>query len=211
MPEELLGDNYSQPNGEVFIVDDDAIVRRSLQAVLSLSGFKISQFASARQFLAHCTPSQSGCALVDMRMPEMNGLELQQELAGKCPLMSVIIITGHADVPLAVRAMKSGALDVLQKPFRSEKLVEQVTTALTVSAAKVSAAQRRSGLQQKLRSLSNRERDVMNLIVEGHSNKEVASALKLSPRTVDIHRARVMKKLGAASAVELVRMVLANS
>jgi RNA polymerase sigma factor (sigma-70 family) len=107
--------------------------------------------------------------------------------------------------------MKSGAFDVLEKPFGNEKLVEQVRAALAISAAKVSAAHRRDGLQQKLRSLSNRERDVMSLIVEGHSNKEIAKALNLSPRTVDIHRARVMKKLGAGSAVELVRMMLADS
>jgi two-component system, LuxR family, response regulator FixJ len=211
MLQEPLDANCDQPNSEVFIVDDDAILRRSLQAVLGLAGFKVSQFASARQFLAHSIPSQSGCALVDMRMPEMNGLELQEELAGRCPFMSVIIITGHADVRLAVRAMKSGAFDVLEKPFGNEKLVAQVKAALAISAAKVCAGQRRNGLQQKLRSLSNRERNVMNLIVEGHSNKEIATALNLSPRTVDIHRARVMKKLGAGSAVELVRMVLADS
>jgi len=143
-----------------------------------------------------------------MRMPEMDGLELQEELAAKCPFMSVIIITGHADVPLAVRAVKSGALDVLEKPFGNEKLLAQVSAALAISAAKVSTAQRKSDLERKLRKLSNRERDVMNLVVEGHSNREIAAALDLSPRTVDIHRARVMKKLEAESVVELVRMIL---
>jgi FixJ family two-component response regulator len=143
-----------------------------------------------------------------MRMPEMDGLELQEELAAKCPFMSVIIITGHADVPLAVRAVKSGALDVLEKPFGNEKLLAQVSAALAISAAKVSTAQRKSDLERKLRKLSNRERDVMNLVVEGRSNREIAAALDLSPRTVDIHRARVMKKLEAESVVELVRMIL---
>jgi two-component system response regulator FixJ len=143
-----------------------------------------------------------------MRMPEMDGLELQEELAAKCPFMSVIIITGHADVPLAVRAVKSGALDVLEKPFGNEKLLAQVSAALAISAAKVSTAQRKSDLERKLRKLSNRERDVMNLVVEGRSNREIAAALDLSPRTVDIHRARVMKKLEAESVVDLVRMIL---
>ena len=197
-----------EPNRTVFVVDDDATVRRALQANLGLAGFDVVQFASARQFLEHSCPSQSGCALVDMRMPEMDGLELQEELAAKCPFMSVIIITGHADVPLAVRAVKSGALDVLEKPFGNEKLLAQVSAALAISAAKVSTTQRKSDLERKLRKLSNRERDVMNLVVEGRSNREIAAALDLSPRTVDIHRARVMKKLEAESVVELVRMIL---
>lgn len=208
MHEVSSGIYSGEPNRTVFVVDDDAIVRRSLQATLGLAGFYVVQFASARQFLEHSRPSQSGCALVDLRMPEMDGLELQKELAAKCPLISVIIITGHADVPLAVRAVKSGALDVLEKPFGNEKLLAQVSAALATSAAKVSTAQRKSDLERKLRKLSNRERDVMNLVVEGHSNKEIATVLGLSPRTVDIHRARVMKKLGAECTVELVRMIV---
>jgi two-component system response regulator FixJ len=211
MREALSEPHFGELNGTVFVVDDDAIVRRSLQAILGLAGFNVVQFASAPLFLAHSHPSQSGCALVDMRMPEMDGLELQEELFARCPFISVIIITGHADVPLAVRAVKSGALDVLEKPFSNEKLVAQVKAALAISAAKASAAQGKNRLQQKFRRLSNRERDVMNLVVEGRSNKEIATALNLSPRTVDIHRARVMDKLGAESVVELVRMVLTDS
>ena len=199
-----------QLSGTVFVVDDDAIVRRSLQATLTLAGFKVVQFASARQFLAHIRPAQSGCALVDMRMPEMDGLELQQELSARNSLMTVIIITGHADVPLTVRAVKAGALDVLEKPFSNEKLVAQARAALAISAAKAETALRKKRLQQKLQSLSCREQEVMNLIVEGRSNKEIATALRLSPRTVDIHRARVMEKLGARSVVELVRMTLTD-
>ena len=208
MGDRLIEANSDQLNGVVFVVDDDAIVRRSLQATLGLAGFDVVQFASARQFLAYSHPSQSGCALVDMRMPEMDGLELQEELIARCPLMSVIIITGHADVPLVVRAVKSGALDVLEKPFGNEKLVRQVKAALALSAEKVSISQRKSQLDLKLRRLSGRERHVMNLVVAGRSNKEIAAELDLSPRTVDIHRARVMRKLGAESVVELVRLVL---
>ena len=205
---EALSDHL---NGAVFVIDDDAMVRRSLQATLGLAGFDVVQFASAQQFLSFSCSSQSGCALVDMRMPDMDGLELQEELIARCPFLSVIIITGHADVALAVRAVKSGALDVLEKPFGNETLITQVKEALATSADKVRVAQRKSKLELKLRRLSCRERDVMNLIVAGRSNKQIAATLNLSPRTVDIHRARVMRKLGAESAVELVRMILTES
>jgi len=192
----------------IFVVDDDALVRRSLEATLSLAGFRVVQFASAQQFLAQTTPCQSGCVLVDMRMPGMDGLTLQEELSRRHTSMSVIIITGHADVPLTVRAMRAGALDVLEKPFSNEKLITQVKSALAAAAdnaAEASLTERRS---QKLQNLSDRERDVLKLIIEGYSNRKIATALAISPRTVDIHRARVMEKLEAGSLVELVRMTL---
>ena len=195
----------------VFVVDDDALVRRSLEATLSLAGFRVVQFASAQQFLAHIGPGQSGCVLVDMRMPGMDGLALQEELSNRRFPMSVIIITGHADVPLVVRAMKAGALDVLEKPFSNEKLIAQVKSALAISADKANQASLRERLFHKIQALSSRERDVMKLVVEGYSNKEIATALAISPRTVDIHRARVMEKLGAQSLAELVRMAVAIS
>ena len=190
----------------VFVVDDDALVRRSLEATLSLAGFKVVQFASAQQFLAQITPSQSGCVLADIRMPGMDGLALQEELSMRHASMSVIIITGHADVPLVVRAMRAGALDVLEKPFSNEKLIVQVKSALAVAAGKAIEASLKERRSQKLQTLSDRERDVLKLIVEGYSNREIATALAISPRTVDIHRARVMEKLEAESLAELVRM-----
>jgi FixJ family two-component response regulator len=195
-------------NDIVFVVDDDALVRRSLEASLSLAGFRVVQFASAQQFLAHIGPSQSGCVLVDMRMPGMDGLELQEELSNRHSLMSVIIITGHADVPLTVRAIRAGALDVLEKPFSNEMLIAQVRSALAIAAEKTNQASLRDRLSRKIQSLSSRERDVMKLVVEGYSNREVATALAISPRTVDIYRARVMEKLGAGSLAELVRMTV---
>jgi len=143
-----------------------------------------------------------------MRMPGMDGLTLQEELSRRHTSMSVIIITGHADVPLTVRAMRAGALDVLEKPFSNEKLITQVKSALAAAAdnaAEASLTERRS---QKLQNLSDRERDVLKLIIEGYSNRKIATALAISPRTVDIHRARVMEKLEAGSLVELVRMTL---
>ena len=201
---------YSKkPDGTVFVVDDDALVRRSLQATLSLAGFSVVQFACAQQFLAQIAPYQSGCVLADIRMPGMDGLTLQEELSKQHASLSVIIITGHADVPLAVRAMKAGALDVLEKPFSNEKLIAQVSSALAIAADRATEASLRGRLSQKLQTLSDRERGVLKLVVEGNSNREIAKALAISPRTVDIHRARVMEKLGAGSLAELVRMTAA--
>jgi two-component system response regulator FixJ len=197
-----------QLNDMVYVVDDDALVRRSLEANLSLAGFKVAQFASAQQFLAHISLSQSGCVLMDMRMPGMDGLELQEELSNRHSPMSVIIITGHADVPLTVRAIRAGALDVLEKPFSNEKLIAQVRSALAIATEKANQASLRDTLSQKIQNLSRREQDVMKLVVQGHSNKEIATALAISPRTVDIHRARVMEKLKAESLAELVRMTV---
>ena len=190
----------------VFVVDDDALVRRSLEVTLSLAGFRIVQFASAQHFLAQIAPDQSGCVVVDIRMPGMDGLALQEELSRRHAFMSVIIITGHADVPLAVRAMRAGAVDVLQKPISNEKLIAQIKSALAISAEKATEASLREKLSQKLKMLSDRERDVLRLVVEGYPNREIARALAISPRTVDIHRARVMEKLDAGSLAELVRM-----
>mgnify|MGYP001548328057 CR=1 FL=1 len=198
---------YSENGREtIFVVDDDVLVRRSLEVALSIAGFKIVQFASAQQFLAQIAPGQSGCVLVDIRMPGMDGLALQEELSRRHASMSVIIITGHADVPLTVRAMKAGALDVLEKPFSNEKLIAQVKSALAVAAERTADASRKKKLSQKIESLSDRERDVLRLVVEGYSNRKIAGALAISPRTVDIHRARVMEKLDAGNLAELVRM-----
>ncbi|HXE13729.1 MAG TPA: response regulator [Bryobacteraceae bacterium] len=195
-----------KPRETVFVVDDDALVRRSLEVTLSLAGFRIVQFASAQHFLAQIAPDQSGCVVVDIRMPGMDGLALQEELSRRHAFMSVIIITGHADVPLAVRAMRAGAVDVLQKPISNEKLIAQIKSALAISAEKATEASLREKLSQKLKMLSDRERDVLRLVVEGYPNREIARTLAISPRTVDIHRARVMEKLDAGSLAELVRM-----
>jgi two-component system response regulator FixJ len=178
-----------------------------LEATLSLAGFRVLQFASAQQFLAHADPSLPGCVLIDIRMPGMDGLALQKELSSRHPSKAAIIITGYADVPLAVRAIKGGALDVLEKPFSNEKLIARVKAALAAAADKASQVSLRERHSQKLQNLSSRERDVMNLVVEGRSSKEIATALAISPRTVDIHRARVMKKMEVRGLAELVRMI----
>ena len=208
MDEDLISSYSELLSNTVYVVDDDGLVRRSLETSLSLAGFRVVQFASAQQFLTHIDPSQAGCVLVDIRMPGMNGLALQEELSKRHPSKPVIIITGHANVPLTVRAVREGALDVLEKPFTNERLIALVKSALEIAASRVIEASRREGLLRKLQSLSSRERDVMDLIVEGYSNKKVATALAISPRTVDIHRARVMEKLEAGSLAELVRMTV---
>lgn len=201
--------SFEKHAASVFVVDDDALVRRSLDATLSLAGFKVVQFASAQQFLEQVSLTQSGCVLVDVRMPGMDGLTLQEELSKRHAPMSIIMMTGHADVPLTVRAMKAGALDVLEKPFSGEKLILQVKSALAIAADKAAVASLRENLFRKIRLLSEREREVLKLVVEGHSNREIAEVLAISPRTVDNHRARVMDKLEAESLAELVRMTAA--
>jgi len=200
-----------QLNDTVFVVDDDALVRGSLEITLSLAGFKVVKFASAAQFLAQMTPRNSGCVLTDIRMPGMDGLELQAALAERNARMSVIIMTGHADVPLAVRAMKAGALDILEKPFDKVLLVERVEAALAIAGQKAAQADKEGAITERLAGLSERERDVLKLVVLGQSSKEIARTLDISPRTVDIHRARVMEKMQAENLAALVRMTVKSS
>lgn len=200
-------DNFeSQRNNTVFIVDDDPLIRASLEIALSLAGFKVVKFASAEQFLTQITRDQFGCALIDVRMPGMNGLELQEQLARQKTGMSVIVMTGHADVPLAVRAIKGGALDILEKPFNNELLVERVSAALSVSHQNAEQLSRRDVVAGRYSELSERERDVFKLVAEGKSNKEVGRILNISPRTAEGHRSHVLKKMKADNLAALIRM-----
>lgn len=206
MSENLPSAHVEDLSNTVFIVDDDALVRRSLEITLSLAGFKAAKFASAQQFLARITFRYSGCVLTDVRMPGMDGLELQMELVRRNLPMSVIIMTGHANVPLAVRAMQAGALDFLEKPFGNDLLLKRVSSALAVANKRAKQASLMEINLERLSSLSNRERDVLRLVVDGYSNKEIARRLGISQRTVDIHRARVMRKMQVTSVAALVRM-----
>jgi len=190
----------------VFVVDDDALVRRQLELTLQLAEFTVVTFASARQFLASITAQDRGCVLTDVRMPEMSGLELQEELASRNPCLPVIVITGHADVALAVRAMRAGALDILEKPYRNDEILARVRSALSVARERGEQTSIAQSNSRKLGALSEREREVLKLIIEGHSSSAVASLLGISRRTVDIHRARVMEKMGTKSLAALVRM-----
>jgi len=192
----------------LYVVDDDQDVRDSLKVLLEFADYGVRAFESAVKFLASDLRDTTGCLIVDIRMPDMDGLELQDELLKRKVDLPVIVITGHGDVPLAVRAMRAGALDFLEKPFREEALLESVERALQMRPRKATA--KSSDALARLETLTDREREVLNLIVEGHTNKEVARILDISPRTVDIHRAHVMEKTQAKTLAELVRMTLSS-
>lgn len=192
----------------VFVVDDDEEVRDSLTVLLQSVGLKVKGYGSAQDFLDDYDPGRSGCLVLDIRMPGMSGTELQERLGDRRATLPIIMVTGHGDVALAVKSMKAGALDFLQKPFNEQELLDLVHHALANDAERRSASNRRQAVIDRLASLTPREREVMELIVDGKANKNIATALGLSRRTVEIHRARVMKKTEAESLAELVAMVL---
>jgi two-component system response regulator FixJ len=193
---------------QVFVVDDDADIRDSMMMLLGGAGFKVRTFASARQFLADTEP-KLGCVVADIRMPDMSGLELQEEIARRQSGLPVIIITGHGDVPLAVRAMKAGAIDFIEKPFDDEKMIDSIRRALDVGMKNLSQSAGTKAAADQLALLTPRERDVLYKLVQGRANKIVAYELGISPRTVEIHRAHIMDKMNASSLSDLVRVVLA--
>lgn len=192
----------------VYIVDDDPDVRDSLRLLLEASDFRVVVFDSAAGFLAHAH-EQNSCLVTDVRMPEMDGLALQEELAGRKDQLPVIIMTGHGDVPLAVKAMRAGAIDFLEKPFDEETLITSVRRALDLRSASLSKVLAARAAEESLSHLTERERQVLDLLVVGKPNKVIAYELDISPRTVEIHRARVMEKLQARSLADLVRLALA--
>jgi two-component system response regulator FixJ len=196
-------------DGTVFVVDDDADVRDSVCALLESAGLVSEPYDSALAFLAAYEPGRHGCVIADVRMPDMDGMALQEELLKRGSNLPVIVVTGHADVPLAVRAMKAGAADFIEKPFDDEALISSVRRALAQAVStreQASIAQRATAL---IASLSARERQVLELLVAGRSNKVIAYELDISPRTVEIHRAHVMEKMEAKSLSDLVRAALA--
>jgi len=192
----------------IYIVDDDAAVRESLAALLDSFGFETISFDSAAAFLAMCDSHMAGCLLADIRMPDMDGLELLEQVTQLCRGIGVVIITGHGDVPLAVRAMKLGAVDFVEKPFSSEIVVAAVENALRHADASQRKNSDSAEIEARLGQLTAREREVMAGLVAGLPNKTIAYDLGISPRTVEIHRARVMDKMQANSLSELVRLAL---
>lgn len=210
----------------VFIVDDDDAIRDSLQILLECAGFQAEGFSTPLAFLESDAPSRPGCLLVDVRMPQMSGLDVQERLARDGRAIPVVVMTGHGDVPLAVRAMKAGAVDFVEKPFEEESLLAAVRSALaraaesrTPAAAPLAsppdqpapppAASVPPEVLARLSALTPREHDVLRWLVAGKSNKVIAFELSISPRTVEIHRARVMEKMQADSLPTLVRMAIA--
>ena len=192
----------------VFIVDDDEAVRSSLRLLLKSVGLVPSALASAREFLDKYDPAQPGCLVLDVRMPEMSGLELQEQLNLKGAVLPVIFITGHGDVPMAVEAMQAGAFDFLQKPFRDQDLIDRIQRALDKDRTNRAALNERTLIRERLQSLTPREREVLAMVTSGKANKIMAADLGVSQRTIEIHRARVMEKMSAASLAQLVRMVM---
>lgn len=210
MHSELLraSPGYGMSDEHVFVVDDDADIRDSMRLLLEVAGFKVRNFTSAKQFLADDSVKH-GCLIADIRMPDMSGLELQEEVARRHLDLPVIIMTGHGDVPLAVRAMKAGAIDFLEKPFDDEKMLASVRRALEIGSRSRSRKAEAQAAKNLLASLTPRERGVLDKLVQGRSNKVVAYELGISPRTVEIHRAHIMGKMDASSLSDLVRVVLA--
>src|SRR5215470_17954502 len=192
----------------VHVIDDDAAVRESIEFLLRASGITAKTYDSALAFLNALPTIESGCIITDVRMPGISGIELLRRLGEMQVKMPVIVITGHGDVPLAVEAMKVGAVDFLEKPFDDELLLGSVRTALNRSQENAARGAAREELQARLSSLTNRERQVLEGLVAGKPNKIIAFDLAISPRTVEIYRANVMTKMAAASLSELVRMAL---
>ena len=196
------------PDATVFVVDDDAAVRSALKLLLNTVGLKASCHETAAAFLAQFDPRAPGCAVLDVRMPGMSGLELQQALNERGAILPVIFITGHGDVPMAVEALQHGAFDFLQKPFRDQELLDRIQRALQKDREMRAALARKDEIRERFESLTPREREILDLMTRGRPNKLMAADLSLSQRTVEIHRARVMEKMNAHSVAELVRMML---
>jgi two-component system response regulator FixJ len=192
----------------VFVVDDDADARDSLCALLESAGVAAEAHASARDFLGAYRPGRPACLIADIRMPDMDGLELQEELNRRNAGLPVIVVTGHADVPLAVRAMKAGAVDLIEKPFDDVLLLATVKRALAQAQGAREQAAAVEAAKARIASLSARERQVLEFLVAGQPNKIIAFELGISPRTVEVYRANVMTKMQAGSLSELVRMAL---
>lgn len=192
----------------VHVVDDDGAIRDSLVLLLEASGHAARAHANADSFLAALDPACPGCVVADVRMPGMSGLDLQRHLAAQRIDLPVIIITGHADVAMAVEALKAGAADFIEKPFDEDVLLSSVGRALDKGARVYRERRQMEEIAARADSLTPREREVMMLVVQGLPNKAVAVELEISARTVEIHRARVMEKMGAASLSDLVRMAL---
>jgi two-component system response regulator FixJ len=195
-------------NGQVFIVDDDPVVGRYMRALLETAGFKVRCYSSAKHFLDD-DEVRHGCLIAKFCMSDMTGLELQEEVIRRCMELAVIIITGQGNVSLAVRAMKAGAIDFLEKPFDDEAVLASVRRALLIGARARTCNTQTKAARGLLALLTPREQDVLNCLIKGRTNKITAYELAISPRTVEIHRARIMDKMKTSSLSDLVRVALA--
>lgn len=192
---------------KIFLVDDDAAVRDSLGLLLEQQGYAVDAYANADAFLAAAKPDSHGCAIVDLRMPVKDGLALQEDMVARGLLIPVVFLSGHGDIPATVRAMKHGAVDFLTKPVTSETLMSAIRSAFEVASQLDDKQQKNRAAQAAVEALTEREREVMRFVANGLSNKEIARELGISHRTVEIHRARVMRKTGASSEMELFQIL----
>jgi two-component system response regulator FixJ len=196
------------PPDTVYVIDDDEAARHSLAFLLKAAKLEVKTFESATAFLEVASDIKYGCVITDVRMPEISGIDLVRRLKDLKIGLPVIVITGHGDVPLAVEAMKLGAMDFLEKPFDDEALLASVRSALKLDESNSKRQSEREEIEKRLAALSNRERDVLEGLVAGHANKRIAFDHGISPRTVEIYRANLMTKMQAGSLSDLVRMAL---
>jgi FixJ family two-component response regulator len=192
-------------NPIVFLVDDDPRVREALSSLISSVGLQLAAFGSAAEFLAFEKPDSPSCLVLDLQLPDVNGLELQRELAGR-EAPPIIFITGHGDVPSSVRAMKAGAIEFLSKPFGEEELLQAINAALSLDATARKKRSELAHLRESYSLLTPREREVLPFVVAGFANKETGAELGTSEITIGVHRGQIMRKMGARSLAELVRM-----
>lgn len=197
-----------ESNNTIFIVDDDPDVLDATCMLLESTGLKTQPHHSAQSFLKSINQQSRGCIILDVRMPNMSGLELQTEIKSRQINLPVIFITGHGDVPMAVEAMKNGALEFFQKPFRDQEFIDCVNRALDINNQRIDNLNHVHSIQRRIASLTKREQQIMQYMIEGHITKVIADKLAISPRTVETHRARVMEKMQAKSLAHLIHMAM---
>jgi RNA polymerase sigma factor (sigma-70 family) len=192
----------------VFVVDDDPAVRDAVSVLVGSAGYRVETFASAEDFLSRRSGDERGCLIADVRMPGLSGLDMQEKLAEGGSLLPVIFITGYGEVPAAVRAMKNGAVDFLQKPFSDSTLLDRVRVAIRRSEESRENDEETARIRARLSGLTDREREILDLVVEGQSTKQIAATLKRAEKTVEFHRTNIMRKLDAPNVAALVRLVM---
>ena len=190
----------------VFVVDDDSAAREAIRSLLDSVGLRVETFGSAQEFLASQRPDAPACLVLDVRLPGVSGLDFQRDLAARNVAIPIIFITGHGDIPMSVEAMKAGAMEFLTKPFRGQVLLDAIHKAIERDRAARQEQSKVAALRERLATLTPREREVMQLVISGLLNKQIASEFGASERTVKIHRGQVMRKMGAKSLPDLVRM-----